>query len=93
MQRQEKNRYHMIFSGRVQAVGFRYRAMHAARSLGLTGWVRNCWDGTVEMEAQGNPEEIRRMVVMIADSRYIEIEDVRVREIPMEAESGFRIRE
>ena len=93
MQRQEKNRYHMIFSGRVQAVGFRYRAMHAARSLGLTGWVRNCRDGTVEMEAQGNPEEIRRMVVMIADSRYIEIEDVRVREIPMETESGFRIRE
>lgn len=93
MQRQEKNRYHMIFSGRVQAVGFRYRAMHVARSLGLTGWVRNCWDGTVEMEAQGNPEEIRRMVVMIADSRYIEIEDVRVREIPMETESGFRIRE
>lgn len=93
MQRQEKNRYHMIFSGRVQAVGFRYRAMYAARSLGLTGWVRNCWDGTVEMEAQGNPEEIRRMVVMIADSRYIEIEDVRVREIPMETESGFRIRE
>ena len=93
MQRQEKNRYHMIFSGRVQAVGFRYRAMHAARSLGLTGWVRNCGDGTVEMEAQGNPEEIRRMVVMIADSRYIEIEDVRVREIPMETESGFRIRE
>lgn len=41
----------------------------------------------------GNPEEIRRMVVMIADSRYIEIEDVRVREIPMETESGFRIRE
>ena len=93
MQRQEKNRYHMIFSGRVQAVGFRYRAMQAARSLGLTGWVRNCWDGTVEMEAQGNPEEIRRMVVMIADYRYIEIEDVRVREIPMEIESGFRIRE
>lgn len=30
---------------------------------------------------------------MIADSRYIEIEDVRVREIPMETESGFRIRE
>ncbi len=93
MQRQGKNRYHMIFSGSVQAVGFRYRAMYAAKSLGLTGWVRNCWDGTVEMEAQGNPEEIRRMVSMIADSRYIEIEDVRVREIPMETESSFQIRE
>ena len=43
--RQEKTRYHLVFSGRVQAVGFRYRAVHAAGSLGLTGWVKNCWDG------------------------------------------------
>ena len=43
--RPEKTRYHLVFSGSVQAVGFRYRAVHAAGSLGLTGWVKNCWDG------------------------------------------------
>ena len=81
-----------MFSGRVQAVGFRYRAVHAAGSLGLTGWVKNCWDGTVEMEAQGRPEEIRRMIHMIADSRYIVIENIQAREIAVETESGFHIR-
>ena len=68
------------------------RAVHAAGSLGLTGWVKNCWDGTVEMEAQGRPEEIRRMIHMIADSRYIVIENIQAREIAVETESGFHIR-
>ncbi len=92
MQEQEKTRYHLVFSGTVQAVGFRYRAAHAAGSLGLTGWVKNRWDGTVEMEAQGRPDEIRRMIAMIAESRYIVIENVQSREIALESESGFHIR-
>lgn len=90
--KQKKTRYHLVFSGRVQSVGFRYRAVHAAGSLGLTGWVKNCWDGTVEMEAQGCPDEIRRMIRMIADSRYIVIEDIQAKEIALETESGFHVR-
>ena len=43
----EEIRYHVIFYGQVQGVGFRYRAYYAAYQLGLTGWVRNCWDETV----------------------------------------------
>lgn len=89
---QEVIRYHMVFSGRVQSVGFRYRAVHAAGSLGLTGWVRNCGDGTVEVEAQGYPETIRRMVELIADSSYIEIDDVRTDRVELKKESGFFIR-
>ena len=38
-------RKHYWFSGRVQGVGFRYRACYIASSLGVTGWVRNNWDG------------------------------------------------
>ncbi len=49
-------RKHIQFYGRVQGVGFRYHATYKARFLGLTGWVRNCYDGTVEMEVQGEPE-------------------------------------
>lgn len=89
---QEIIRYHMVFFGRVQAVGFRYRAVHAAGNLGLTGWVRNRGDGTVEVEAQGHPEKIRQMVELIADSSYIEIEDVRTDRIELKTESGFFIR-
>ena len=51
-------RKHIFFSGWVQGVGFRYRALYAARAMGLTGWVQNLWDGRVEMEVQGEPEKI-----------------------------------
>ena len=46
-------RKHMIFHGRVQGVGFRYTAKYLARSMNLTGWVKNEYDGTVVMEVQG----------------------------------------
>ena len=55
-------RKHMIFSGEVQGVGFRYTAYMAARELGLTGWVANLSDGRVEMEVQGTQKEILHLV-------------------------------
>ena len=39
-------RKHMIFHGRVQGVGFRYTAKYLARSMNLTGWVKNEYDGS-----------------------------------------------
>lgn len=80
------------FYGRVQGVGFRYRAQQAARSLGITGWVTNLYDGSVEMEAQGREEELDRMVVMIQQSRYVDVSDLTVKEIEEEeGEHSFRI--
>ena len=46
-------RKHFYFSGRVQGVGFRFQACMIARSLNLTGYVQNLWDGRLEIEAQG----------------------------------------
>ena len=66
----EEIRYHVIFYGQVQGVGFRYRAYYAAYQLGLTGWVRNCWDETVEMEVQGDEETITEMIKRIRTSSY-----------------------
>lgn len=42
--------------GRVQGVGFRYFVLDQAEGLGLAGWVRNDYDGTVSGEASGEPE-------------------------------------
>lgn len=47
-------RLHVIVSGYVQGVGFRHWAVREARFLGLTGWVRNLADGTVEVTAEGD---------------------------------------
>ena len=79
------------FTGRVQRVGFRDRALHGATSLGLTGWVRNEWDGSVTMEVQGLEVSIDKLLVYINRNQYIEIDRIRVKDIPLvENEKSFR---
>lgn len=87
-----KVRMRYVFTGCVQGVGFRYRAYHAANSLGLTGWVRNEFDGSVTLEVQGGRSSIDAMLGMIENSPYIEIDDIRSREIPADpGEHAFEI--
>ena len=71
-------RKHFFFKGRVQGVGFRYRAQNAASPYSVTGWVKNLYDGSVEMEAQGTEEDIDKVVQTLQDSRYIVINDMYV---------------
>ncbi len=52
-------RLHIRIYGRVQGVGYRFFALQIAEGLGLTGWVRNRPDGSVEVVAEG-PEQILR---------------------------------
>ncbi|MEW6178380.1 MAG: acylphosphatase [Chloroflexota bacterium] len=47
------SRLHAIIEGRVQGVGFRMFVLENARNLQLTGWVRNRWNGDVEVVAEG----------------------------------------
>ena len=86
-------RNHFKITGNVQGVGFRYRAKYAANGLGITGWVKNEWDGSVEMEAQGSQELINKMLVLINQSPYIQIDNMITKVIePEEHENGFHIR-
>jgi acylphosphatase len=80
-----KKRAHVIYSGTVQGVGFRWTAEHHANSLKLTGWVRNCPDGTVEVVCEGAEEDIRDFLqkVKAEMSHYI-----RAAKVDWEAPAG-----
>ena len=67
-------RWHVVFSGKVQHVGFRYTSLYIARSLYLTGWVRNLHDGRVEMEIQGTPSCLRKFLIKLKSQPHIHIE-------------------
>lgn len=89
---QTKIRKHIIFYGRVQGVGFRYYAVNKANQLGLTGWVRNLPDGTVEMEVQGDEPLIDELIIFLQNRTYIWIERLDARSIPLIEEFGFEER-
>lgn len=54
-------RLHASVEGHVQGVGFRAFVMQTASSLSLTGWVRNRWDGSVEVVAEGERDVLERL--------------------------------
>ena len=83
-------RRHIVFYGWVQGVGFRYRARHAAEMFGCTGWCRNEWDGSVVMEIQGEGSAIDRVIMEIENGRYVWIENMDVKTVPVREERSFR---
>lgn len=56
---------HATVRGNVQGVGFRYRTMWAADAEGVTGWVRNEPDGSVEIHAEGTPHRVDRFLKIL----------------------------
>ena len=89
----DRIREHIIFRGRVQGVGFRYQAMYASRTYGATGWVENLPDGSVEMEVQGTPAAIGKVLTHLRSGHWIRIDDMEVEEIPLvDGERGFGVR-
>ena len=55
-------RVHLFISGRVQGVYFRAHTRDEAKKRGLTGWVKNRYDGRVEAVFEGNDEDIQSMI-------------------------------
>ena len=54
-------RWQLLIQGRVQGVGFRSSCCRRAQDLGITGWVRNRHDGSVEVQAEGSPHAIAEL--------------------------------
>lgn len=87
--KQEKVRKHIFFYGRVQGVGFRYYAVQKANQIGLTGWVKNLYDGSVEMEVEGQEELIDQLIIFLQNRTYIWIERIDAKTIPLQQDNSF----
>jgi acylphosphatase len=73
---------HIIFTGQVQGVGFRFTAFNIANRYQLTGFVRNLPEGSVEMLAQGSAEAVDDCIRDVEEefSRYVI--ETKIEEIP-----------
>jgi acylphosphatase len=86
-------RRHVTVYGFVQGVGFRFAVERAARSRGVSGWVRNRPDGAVEAVFEGEPEDIDALVAFCRQGPPgAHVERVDVREGSAEGLTGFEIR-
>lgn len=80
----------VLYSGRVQGVGFRFSSKQIARGYDVCGWVKNLPDGRVELHAQAwEPDEVDAFLAGIQESNlgsHIKEHDIRV----VGAENGLR---
>lgn len=85
-------REHMIFTGRVQGVGFRYKVCYVARHHGITGFAQNEYDGSVTVELQGTKEQIDDLIEILQRDSYIRIDSILREQMELREEKGFQIR-
>ncbi|HEX4324399.1 MAG TPA: acylphosphatase [Gaiellaceae bacterium] len=85
-------RRHVLVYGFVQGVGFRFAVEREARSRGLSGWVRNRPDGTVEAVFEGEPEDVASLVDFCRRGpRGADVERVDVAAESPEGLAGFQV--
>ncbi len=73
----------VLYSGRVQGVGFRYTAHQIAQRYAVTGYVKNLHDGRVELHVEGTAAEIQRLLDEIAAAMAANIGDADVSATPV----------
>ena len=86
----EIRRYRLVFSGRVQHVGFRLEVSEMAKRLGLTGFCQNLENGSVLVEVQGQFDKIKFLVAFMKSLKRIVVKNVEKKRLPLDlAEIGF----
>lgn len=80
-------------TGLVQGVGFRWFTRAKAQRLGVTGWVRNLPDGSVEVRVQGGERPVDEMIAWLGDGPDVaRVDDLVVEPAEPETHDGFVIR-
>ncbi|CEM61204.1 acylphosphatase [Treponema phagedenis] len=84
---------HAFVYGRVQGVGFRYTTLNLARKMGVTGWVRNKADYSVEIFAEA-PQPILADFFMALQSEhpYARVENIDIHVVPPQGFKSFTVR-
>lgn len=83
----------IVVSGQVQGVFFRDSTRREAARLGVTGWVRNCPDGTVQAHVEGPPDAVAALVSWCREGpSHASVHDVRVGDAEPAGCTGFEIR-
>jgi acylphosphatase len=67
MNDETNSRLHATVSGHVQGVSFRYFVLEQADRRDLTGWVRNLWNGAVEVTAEGSRQNLEQLLIALKD--------------------------
>lgn len=85
-------REHIVFFGKVQGVGFRLEVYQLALRLGLTGWIKNLEDGSVEMEIQGMRNKIEFLLEFMNSLMRIRISKILQEDRQLVTDDrGFRV--
>ena len=80
----------IIVIGRVQGVGFRNAAKRQARLLGINGFVKNNYDGSVYMEVEGNDRELEEFIKWCWEGpTFAQVDEVKIIEGPLKNLSSF----
>ena len=84
---------HVRVTGRVQGVFFRAWAQGQARELGISGWIRNCADGSVEAHLDGDENAVARMIGRMRDGPSdAQVDEVMVEDAASENSGRFELR-
>ncbi|WP_018661425.1 acylphosphatase [Heyndrickxia acidiproducens] len=86
---------HIIVTGRVQGVGFRYYTLNLARQHDISGWVKNKDDGSVEVMAEGKKKHLDEFIEGLkkGPSRFAKVEGIEIEYLPVQEDfKEFNVR-
>ena len=87
-------RVHVVVSGDVQGVGYRYTMRMVAGNAGVTGWVRNRRDGSVEAEIEGEQARVDEVLAWMAGGPPgSRVDEARVTDAAPVGDAGFEVRD
>lgn len=84
---------HIRVRGRVQGVFYRAWTQLQAAEIGVDGWVRNCGDGTVEAQLEGEEDAVLTLIERMRDGPSgADVEDIVIDIVEPECGAGFQVR-